>query len=57
MWNSVKKLEERSCVAALMINVARFKHDFTPMTSGREVIVLLITFKNDFKGYETIKDS
>lgn len=39
------------------INVVKLKHDFTPMTSDGEVIVQSITFKNNFKGYETIKDS
>ena len=57
MWNSTNKLEKRSCVAALMIKVAKSKDDFTPMTSDGEAIVQLITFKNVFKGYETIKDS
>lgn len=39
------------------INVVKYKHDFTPMTSGGKLIVHSITFKNNFKGYETIKDS
>ena len=41
----------------ICIDVIKFKHDFVPMTSDGEVIVQSITFKNDFKGYETIKDS
>lgn len=39
------------------INVVKFKHEFTPMTSDGEVIVQSITFKSNFKGYEAIKDS
>lgn len=55
--NSTNKLDERSCLATLMIKVVKFKHDFAPMTSDGETIAQLITFKNDFKGFETIKDS
>ena len=39
------------------IDVAKFKHDFTVVTSDGEVIVESTTFKNDLKGFETIKDS
>ena len=39
------------------IDVAKFKHDFTIVTSDGEVILQSTTFKNDFKGFETIKDS
>ena len=39
------------------VNIDKFKHNFTPMTSDGEAIVQSITFKNVFKGYETIKDS
>lgn len=55
--NSTNKLDERSCLATLMIKVAKFRHVFTPMTSDGEVIVQLTTFKNVFKSFETIKDS
>ena len=39
------------------IDVAKFKHDFTVVTSNGEVIVPSTTFKNQFEGFETIKDS
>ena len=39
------------------IDVARFKHVFTVETSDGEVIVPSTTFKNQFEGFETIKDS
>lgn len=39
------------------IDVAKFKHDFTVVTSDGEVIVESTTFKNDLKGFEAIKDS
>lgn len=57
MCNSVNKLEIKSCVTTTMIKVVKFKHNFTPTTSDGEAIVWSITFKNVFKGYETIKDS
>ena len=39
------------------IDVAKFKHDFTVVTSNGEVIVPSTTFKNQFESFETIKDS
>lgn len=57
MWSSVNKQEVKACVTTLMIKVAKIKHDFIPMTSDGEVVVQSITFKNDFKSFETIKDS
>lgn len=39
------------------IDVAKFKHDFTVMTSDEEIIVTSTTFKNQFVGFETIKNS
>ena len=57
MWNSINMLKVKSCVTTLLIKVVKFKHAFTPMASDGEIIVQSITFKNDFKGFETIKDS
>ena len=39
------------------IDIAKFKHVFTVMTSSGELVVSPSSFKNDLDGFKTIKDS